>query len=211
MAERHIDQVRGKELPSNTPVVGIFGQIASGKDAAADILRSEFKFAHFTYSGLLVSLLEARGLKGPFPREKRWEMRRELVAEHGSGAHTRLLWERVREFNSQRLRPIRGVILNGPRPVEEARELKKLPNSTLIGIYCSREVRFQRLLGRQRPGDTFQQTDFERLDSLESDEMQEMFESGVADIHITNEGTSATLKKVLIDFVNEKYFPHKYK
>jgi dephospho-CoA kinase len=211
MNERHIEQMRGKKLPPNTPVVGIFGQIASGKDAAADILRSEFKFAHFTYSGVLENLLEAKGLQGPFTREKRWEMRRELVAEHGSGAHTRLLWQGVQEFNSQRLRPIRGVILNGPRPIEEARELKKLPNSTLIGIYCSREVRFQRLLVRQRPGDTFQQIDFDRLDSLESDEMKEMFESGVADIHITNEGTSSAFKKVLIDFVNEKYFLHKYK
>lgn len=201
-----LEQKRGMELPPNTPVVGIFGQIACGKDTIARMLQEEFQFEHFAYSQVLESLLEARGFEKPTPREVRWEMRRELIAKEGPGAHTKLLWQTIRAYNSLSDKPITGVILNGPRPVEEAIELKKLPNSTLIGIHCSPEVRFRRLVSRQRQGDTFTKEDFERLNLAESEEMNEMFNSGVADYIFSNEGGTDNIRQAVFKFIKKRYF-----
>lgn len=202
----HLEQKRGMELPPNTPVVGIFGQIACGKDTIARMLQEEFSFEHFPYSQVLESLLEAKGVPRPIARETRWEMRRELVAKEGPGAHTRLLWDSVRAFNAIVDQPVSGIILNGPRPIDEALELKKLPNSTLIGIYCSTEIRYQRLVSRSRPGDAFTREDFERLDLAEHEEMREMFSSGVADIVFPNEGTTEDVRPTIVNFIRQIYF-----
>lgn len=201
----HLEQKRGMELPPNTPVIGIFGQIACGKDTIARILQDEFNFDHFPYSQVLESLLEARGEIKPIPREKRWEMRRELVAKEGSGAHTRLLWDSILAFNAISDQSVSGVILNGPRPIEEALELKKLPNSTLIGIYCPTEVRYKRLVSRSRAGDAFTREDFERLDLAEHQEMREMFSSGVADVVFSNEGAAEDIKPIIVNFIRQRY------
>ncbi len=77
--------------------------------------------------------------------------------------------------------------------------LRRLPHFVLIGVAASREVRFQRLLSRSRPGDPQTLEEFTRREQQENTEdpnaqrLEATF--GLADRIIENEGILVDLHR----------------
>lgn len=138
-------------------IIGVVGQIASGKGVLVEYLIKKFNFVSFSLSTIVHEELKKKNIKD-FTRETMQETGNKLRCEYGDDVLARRAIERLKRQKNNR------VVIEGIRNPGEIEFLKKNPNFILIGVKAKRELRFQRLLSRAKPWDPKNWNDFIKVD-----------------------------------------------
>ncbi|MBS3136148.1 AAA family ATPase [Candidatus Woesearchaeota archaeon] len=167
-------------------IIGITGPIAAGKTTIAEMIKKK-GFSYFSYSDILRIEARKRGIEPT--RENLQKLGTKVKKDSNNpGILSRLIIENAKG----------DVVADGIRTPDEIRELRKC-ESWVFGINASQRIRYERLVGRNRPGDP---KDFESFKKIDDDENSGR-NSGQAigecmrnsDFVIDNNGTIAELEK----------------
>lgn len=180
-------------------ILGIAGLNASGKDTAAEYLKTKGFFL-FSLSDVIREECRVRGQE--LTRENLIALGGTLRKEHGNSYLAR---EALRTIAA---RGIINAVLVSIRHSEEAQELKKNSDFYLIVIEAPIEVRYQRAAERRREGG--EEQSFEEFKKLEQDERvsrnadQQLDKViAMADATITNGGSLEQLYAKLDAYIDE--------
>lgn len=145
-------------------IIGVVGQIASGKGILVNYLTRHLGFALFSLSAIVHVELEKKGIK-ELTRETLQDMGDELRKKEGGDVLARKTIEQLNRLNrSSQLNQLRKIVIEGIRNPGEIEFLKKNPNFILIGVKANRKLRFKRLLSRGKPWDPKNYNDFLKID-----------------------------------------------
>jgi dephospho-CoA kinase len=135
-------------------IIGITGPMASGKGEAVKILEAE-GFRHMTLSDGLRREATERGLS--HTRENLQNLGNEMRKKFGAGALAKKVLEEIQKSG------YKNWVIDGIRNPAEIAELKKIKDTTVVGIHADREVLIQRILSRKREGDSVARPEIEKL------------------------------------------------
>lgn len=138
-------------------VIGVVGQIASGKGVLVNWLTGHLGFVSFSLSSIVHFELEKKGKAG-FTRQTLQDVGDKLRRVHGDD----VLAHRI--MSQCRGRVSRPIIIEGIRNPAEIEFLKKNKNFILIGVKAIRELRFKRVLSRNKQWDPKNYEDFLKVD-----------------------------------------------
>ncbi len=138
-------------MVENNIYIGVVGQIASGKGELVDCLVKEHGFTSFSLSTVVHDELRKRGIVD-FTRQTLQDIGDELRKKYGRD----ILAQRAVEATKNK----KQVVIEGIRNPAEIEYLKKLPNFTLVAVKSIRELRYGRLLKRNKPWDPKTWNDF---------------------------------------------------
>lgn len=133
-------------------IIGVVGQIASGKGVLVDYLVKEHGFTSFSLSAIVHEELKKRGIK-KFSRKDLQDIGDELRKKYGKNVLARRAIEELQNREGGRENVANGFVIEGIRNPAEIEYLKSLPNFTLVAVKATRELRFERLLKRNKPWD----------------------------------------------------------
>lgn len=125
-------------------IVGLTGSFASGKGVVGDFLK-EKGFVYLSLSDELRELCNKRGLE--VTRENLQNLGNEMREKEGSGFLAKLVVKKIKENNYA------NVVVDGIRNPGEILELRGLDNFVLVAVDASREIRFKRVVERNREKD----------------------------------------------------------
>ncbi len=137
-------------------IVGLTGKFAAGKGTVAELL-AQRGFSYHSLSDVIREELKAREIAES--RENLTEVGNSLRREHGPAALAIMIRDRLLDGGDH--------IVDSIRNPAEVEVLKLLPGFFLVGVDARRELRFERLLKRDRQGDP---TTFEQFCALEDRE-----------------------------------------
>ena len=138
-------------------IIGVVGQIASGKGILVNYLTSHFDFISFSLSSIVHAELKKKGIK-KYTRQTLQDKGDELRRRFGDDVLARRLFEAINEQKKDR------IIIEGIRNPVEIEFLKKNSNFILVGVKANRELRFKRLLSRGKDWDPKTYEDFIKVD-----------------------------------------------
>ncbi len=136
-------------------IIGVVGQIASGKGILVNYLTRHFGFASFSLSLIVHDELRKRGIR-KFSRQTLQDMGDELRKKEGNDVLAKRVIERLNREEK--------IVIEGIRNPAEIEFLKKNPNFILIGVKANRAIRFKRLLARGKQWDPKNWKDFVKVD-----------------------------------------------
>mgnify|MGYP001557919887 FL=1 len=139
-------------------IIGVVGQIASGKGILVKYLTEKLDFAPFSLSSIIHAELKKKGTK-EFTRQTLQDVGDKLRREYGDDALARRLNEVIIKGQKKS-----KIVVEGIRNPGEIEFLKKNTNFILIGVKAKRELRFKRLLSRGKPWDPKSWNDFVKVD-----------------------------------------------
>lgn len=137
--------------------VGVVGQIAVGKGVLVEYLTKKLGFISFSLSSILHSELKKKNVK-EFTRKTLQDMGDKLRVRYGDAVLAKKAIKALLGQGKNR------VVIEGIRNPGEVEYLKKNPNFVLIGVKAGRELRFKRLLSRNKPWDPKTYEDFVKVD-----------------------------------------------
>ena len=140
--------------------IGLVGQIASGKGELKNYLVDKLGFASFSLSSLLHEDLKKQGVI-EFTRETLQDIGDELRKKYGDAI---LAKRAIEKMNNGELKIKNKIIIEGIRNPGEIEYLKKLSHFVLIGVKAKRELRFKRLLARNKKWDPKTWNEFVTVD-----------------------------------------------
>ena len=140
-------------------IVGVVGQIASGKGILVRYLTEKLDFASFSLSSIVHAELKKKGVK-EFTRQTLQDKGDELRKKEGDDV---LAKRTIKQIESDKIRWNR-IIIEGIRNPAEIEFLKKNPSFILIGVKAKRKLRFKRLLSRDKEWDPKNYNDFLKID-----------------------------------------------
>ncbi|MEK7495652.1 MAG: AAA family ATPase [Patescibacteria group bacterium] len=138
-------------------IIGVVGQIASGKGILVNYLTSHFNFISFSLSSIVHDELKKKGIK-KFTRQTLQDVGDELRRGYGDEVLARRLDEAIKGQKKE------NIVIEGIRNPAEIEFLKKNQNFILIGVKANRELRFKRLLSRGKEWDPKTYEDFFKVD-----------------------------------------------
>lgn len=141
-------------------IVGVVGQIASGKGILVNYLTSHFGFTSFSLSTIVHAELEKKGIK-KYTRQLLQDVGDNLRREFGDDILAR---RAMSQLNTHSGRVFRPIIIEGIRNPGEIEFFKKNKNFILLGVKASRRLRFQRLISRDKKWDPKIYKDFLKVD-----------------------------------------------
>jgi len=124
-------------------IIGITGYLASGKGEAAEYLASKHGFVKRGYGDMIRAELTEMGV--PLGRDAEYNHANKMREEHGFGYWSKKIVESIK--------PGENVVIEGVRNPGELPELKAAGNFKLIAVEAPVEVRFDRVIKRQKIGD----------------------------------------------------------
>lgn len=131
-------------------IIGLVGEIASGKDTIADYLKKKYKSETISFSQPLREILDLLDL--PQNRENMAHLGEDLRKRFGSDILAKAITEQAKKSK----KPI--VCLPNIRLKEDIVYLKRLPNFFLIHIIADSKLRYQRLTKRHQNTDDRKKT-----------------------------------------------------
>lgn len=137
-------------------VIGLTGTLASGKGVVSEYFK-ERGYVYLSLSDELRALARERGIE--LTRENLQNLGDEMRAKEGVGFLAKLVVKRIKENNYEK------AIVDGIRNPGEIIELKKLSDFILIAVDAPRELRFKRILERNREKDPRIWDEFVLVDS----------------------------------------------
>lgn len=166
-------------------IIGLTGTKASGKDIIADILKKK-GFIQLSLSDEVREEARARGVENTI--ENLQNIGNDMRKEFGNGILAQRILRKITD-------PQKHYVINGIRNTAEIQELKNWPSFYLIAVDAPQQMRFQRMIMRNRPSDPKNFYDFMKVDARDQGEGQD--ESGqqtkdcmkIADYYIFNEYT----------------------
>ncbi|MBI2101165.1 AAA family ATPase [Candidatus Woesearchaeota archaeon] len=175
-------------------MIGLTGRNASGKGEAANYLK-EKGFIYYSLSDVIREEATKSGLK--HSRDNLIKLGNDLRAKFGAG----YLAQQINKKIKQQLKnnKSQNFVIDSIRSPFEAKELMKNNGFVLVGIDAPIELRFKRLLERNRLGDAKALEDFKRQEqreNLKSDTNQQLDATfGIANKIIINNGSLEELHK----------------
>jgi dephospho-CoA kinase len=147
-------------------IIGLTGTKASGKDIVADILKKK-GFISLSLSDEVREEARTRGVEGSI--ENLQNIGNDMRKEFGNGILSQKILRKITD-------PQKHYVINGIRNITEIQELKNWPSFYLIAVDAPQQIRFQRMMMRNRPSDPKNFYDFMKIDSRDQGEGQD--ESG---------------------------------
>jgi len=181
---------------SDVPIVGIVGQIASGKGMFGNTCSERYDSMHLPLSDRLREYAMAQGNFLPQFRETLRSIDGTLKPRFGKPVFVEWTLEKAQRLAKQYVLPF--VTIDGFRSVEEAIEFVE-KGGILIGITADTELRYQRLLQRVRPGDDFSREKFDISDEIESGWINPIFK--LCQTGISNNGTLEDFQLAVIQTI----------
>lgn len=140
-------------------LIGVTGTLVSGKDTVAEYLKSK-GFFHFSLADAIREECDWRGL--PKDRDTLRNLGNELRETLGADILARRAIEAIKKQRVQ------NVVITSIRNPEEVKFLKQQPDFVLIAIDAPIEIRYQRIVARERESDF---VDFATFQKQEEEEM----------------------------------------
>ena len=138
-------------------IIGVVGQIASGKGILVKYLIEKLNFISFSLSSILHNELKKKKIKN-FTRKTLQDMGDSLRKRSGDDILAQLAIKKLLAQGEKH------VVIEGIRNPGEIEFLKKKPSFILIGVKAKRELRFKRLLSRGKEWDPKNYNDFIKVD-----------------------------------------------
>lgn len=168
-------------------IIGLTGKNASGKGEVANYLKLK-GFIYYSLSDVIREEATKRGLE--HSRDNLINLGNELREKFGSNYLAQQINEKIK---NQLSNSKQNFVIDSIRSPFEAKELMKNKGFTLVGIDAPIEMRFQRLLERNRLGDAKTLDEFreqEERENLKSDTNQQLDATfGMVQEIILNNGT----------------------
>ena len=183
-------------------IIGLTGKNASGKGEAANYLKTK-GFVYYSLSDVIREEATKRNLN--HSRDNLINLGNELRKKYGAG----YLAEQINKKIKQQLRNYKNqnFVIDSIRNPSEAKELMKNNGFILIGVDAPIELRFRRLLERNRLGDAKTLEKFkqqEQRENLKSDTNQQLDATfGMAQRIVLNDETLETLHKKIDKLIND--------
>lgn len=171
-------------------ILGIAGQMLSGKSTAAKFYVDECHAVSLRYSAMINEILDVLDLEQT--RFNQQELGRILKEQYGPVVLAKALIERIKESGDG------FYLIDGFRIKEEVDEFRKLENFKLVYIESSSELRYARLQGREEKVGESKET-LEQFNKSQEHAVDRNI-AGLkqyADIIIENKGSVEDLEKQL--------------
>lgn len=171
-------------------VIGLVGPIASGKGTVSLILK-ELGFEYYSLSDRIRDELTLKGL--PITRQSLQDMGDELRLKYGEDILAKRTVELLDTTQAEK------IVIESIRNPAEIRFLKSVLQATIVGVDASPEVRFRRLVERNRGGEPVSWEEFLAMDGRETGEVTDSHKINLTqclemtDFTIINEATSDDL------------------
>jgi len=181
-------------------IIGLTGRNAAGKGEAANYLKSK-GFIYYSLSDVIRD--EATKRKLEHSRDNLISLGNELRKKFSAN----YLEQQINKKIKQQLSKNKNLnfVIDSIRNPNEAKELMKNKNFVLVGIDAPIELRFKRLLERNRLGDAKTLEEFkeqEQRENLKSSTNQQLDATfGMAKKIIVNDGSLEELHKKIDDLV----------
>lgn len=140
-------------------IIGVVGQIASGKGILVKYLTEKLGFTSFSLSSIVHAELKKKGVK-KFTRQALQDVGDELRKKEGNDVLARRTIKKIKNLKSK----IQNYVIEGIRNPAEIEFFKKNKDFILIGIKADREIRYQRLISRAKEWDPKNYNDFLKVD-----------------------------------------------
>ncbi len=137
-------------------IIGIVGQIACGKGELKDYLTNHLGFTSFSLSSIVHEELRKKEIN-EFSRKALQDMGDELRKKYGDAILAKMAIKKIKNLASS---VKNRIVIEGIRNPGEIEYLKKIPHFVLIGVKAKRELRFKRLLKRNKAWDPKTWQDF---------------------------------------------------
>jgi dephospho-CoA kinase len=124
-------------------IIGLTGTMASGKDAVADILKKK-GYIYLSLSDEVREEAVKRNIE--LTRENLQLLGNELRKNEGNGVLAQRILMKITD-------PQKNYVINGIRNPAEVKELKNWPSFYMISVDAPQQMRFQRMMTRNRPSD----------------------------------------------------------
>ena len=124
-------------------IIGLTGTMASGKDAVADILKKK-GYIYLSLSDEVREEAVKRNIE--LTRENLQALGNEMRKNEGPSVLAQRVLMKITD-------PQKNYIINGIRNPAEVQELKNWPSFYLIAVDAPQQLRFQRMMTRNRPSD----------------------------------------------------------
>ena len=138
-------------------IIGVVGQIASGKGILVNQLTGHFNFKSFSLSSIVHAELEKEE-NSKFTRQTLQDIGDKLRREYGDDILARRLYEVIKGQKTGH------IVIEGIRNPGEIEFFKKNSNFILIGVKANRGLRFNRVLSRGKEWDPKTYNDFLKVD-----------------------------------------------
>lgn len=178
-------------------IIGLTGRIASGKGEIAEFLKEK----GFDYYTISKKVREVAGkVNIPIKRESLQDFANLIRKYEGAGAWVRrIIAENVKDIEK------RDYVIDGIRNPGEIEELKKTGNFILISIDAPFEIRYERVLKRNKDSDPKEKEEFIKIDERdfgeENPEGQQVGKCmAMADFQIINNSTLEELNRQIEEF-----------
>ncbi len=179
-------------------IIGLTGKNAAGKGEAANYLKSK-GFVYYSLSDVIRDEATRRGLD--HSRENLINLGNELREKFGPDYLAKKINEKIRASH------VEDFAIDSIRSPFEANELMKNSDFVLIGVDAPVELRFKRLLERNRLGDSKTLAEFkehEQRENLKSDTNQQLDKTfGMAQRIISNDSSLEELHKKIDSMLKE--------
>ena len=173
-------------------IIGLTGKNAAGKGEMANYLKSK-GFVYYSLSDVIREEATKRGLE--HSRDSLIDLGNKLREKFGPS----YLAKQINNKIKQQLNKNQNFVVDSIRSPFEAKELMKNKGFVLVGINAPTELRFKRLLERNRLGDAKTLEEFkkqEEKENLKSDTNQQLDETfKLAKKIIVNDGALEELHK----------------
>jgi len=180
-------------------IIGITGSIASGKDTVADYLK-EKGFISFSHSDVLREMMQNEGIETTIPN----------LTEYGNNLREHKGHGYLSQIISDKIKGNENVVITSIRQVGEIEYYRKRwgKKFILIKLDAPKEMRLERLLKRNRPGDVKSMAELDAIEKKQANgkgggmNMNKCFK--MADIQIDNCGTFKDLYNKVDELIKEK-------
>jgi len=178
-------------------IVGLSGLLASGKDTVADYLQNKEGFQHISLSEILREVIRDRGL----------EVNLENLTKVGNSLASNEGPQFLVEKALDRLDLSRDAVISSVRQPGEIERLKKEQNFFMIFVVADSKTRFERLLKRNRLGDTKNFDDFLKIEQKQMDGKSGGMDLNrcreMSDFVLSNNGTLEEFERKIADSLFE--------
>lgn len=137
-------------MHTNTKIIGLAGTFASGKDTLAHYLVQHYNYLHVSTSDMVRQ--EALIQRGSIERPVLHEVADHLRRTHGAGVMVELAIKTFEAKCAER-EDYKGLVVSGLRSLGEAKAIKAA-SGTLVFTDAPIEIRYERMVSRQRDSET---------------------------------------------------------
>ena len=178
-------------------IIGLIGEMGSGKDTVADYLADKYGARLFRFSDPLREALEVFLENDKAGREDMIWLANNIRGKYGNGVIANSLRRKFDKIN-------RGIIvLNGMRIKEDFEFVKSFPNSYVIYVTLDSKTRWKRIFGRgEKADDTASYKKFLEMEKAET-EVQIPNIGKKADFRLENKGTKDELGRKIEEIMGQ--------